>query len=92
MDDNLRELIEKARLRDKKAFANLVQRFQNHVFSVAYGIIGNQQDAEDIAQETFIKVYKSIDKLKNIEGFYKWLLRITVNTSINYKKSSIYIS
>lgn len=87
MDESLRELIEKARAGDKQAFEFLVQRFQNRVFSVAYGVIGNPQEAEDIAQETFIKAYKGIDKLNNVEGFYKWLLRIAVNTSINYKKS-----
>ncbi|TWH46278.1 RNA polymerase sigma factor [Sporomusa sp. KB1] len=87
MDESLLELIEKSRLGDKNAFASLVQRFQNRVFSVAYGVIGNQQDAEDIAQETFIKAYKGIIKLNNTEGFYKWLLRIAINTSISYKKS-----
>lgn len=86
MDESLRDLIEKARAGNKSAFATLVQRFQNRIFSVAYGVIANQQDAEDIAQETFIKAYNSIGKLNHVEGFYKWLLRIAVNTSINYKK------
>ena len=90
MDESLREIIEKARTGNKNAFATLVLRFQNQIFSVAYGIIANQQDAEDIAQETFIKAYNSIGKLNHVEGFYKWLLRIAVNTSINYKKSSVF--
>ena len=89
MDESLRELIEKARAGNKNAFATLVQRFQNRIFSVAYGVIDNQQDAEDIAQETFIKAYNSIGKLNHVEGFYKWLLRIAVNTSINYKKNAV---
>lgn len=87
MDESLRELIEKAQAGDKQAFAALVQKFQYRVFSVAYGVTGNQQDAEDIAQEVFIKAYKGIAKLNHAEGFYKWLLRIAVNTSINYKRS-----
>jgi RNA polymerase sigma-70 factor (ECF subfamily) len=87
VDESLRVLITKAQAGDKQAFASLVQKFQDRVFSVAYGVIGNQQDAEDIAQETFINAYKGVAKLNNVEGFYKWLLRIAVNTSINYKKS-----
>lgn len=87
MDESLREMIEIARAGDKQAFATLVQRFQNRVFSVAYGIIGNQQDAEDLSQEIFIKAYKGIAKLNHAEGFYQWLLRIAVTTSISHKKN-----
>ncbi|VBB09066.1 rna polymerase sigma factor 70 region 4 type 2 [Lucifera butyrica] len=86
MDDHLRELVEGARGGNKKDFAVLVQRFQNRVFAVAFGIAGNREDAEDIAQETFIKAYKNVAKLNNADGFYKWLLRIAVTTGINYKK------
>ena len=89
MDESLQQIIERARSGSKNAFAILVQKFQKRIFSVAYGVIENQQDAEDIAQETFIKAYNSIGKLNHVEGFYKWLLRIAVNTSINYKKDAV---
>lgn len=80
-------LIAKARDGDKKAFGKLVEHYQNRIFSVAFGIVGTRHDAEDIAQDTFVKAYQSIGGLKTEAAFYGWLVRIAINTSINYKKS-----
>ncbi len=76
-----------ARDGDKVAFGKLVEHFQSRIYAVAYGIIGNHQDAEDIAQDTFIKAYKNIGNLEREDAFYSWIVRIAVNTGINYKKT-----
>jgi len=79
--------ITKARDGDQKAFGRLVEHFQNRILSVVYGIVGTRHDAEDIAQDTFIKAYQSIGGLKTEAAFYSWLVRIAINTSLSYKKS-----
>lgn len=81
-------MINRARDGDKKAFGKLIEHYQNRIFAVTYGIVGSRHDAEDIAQDTFIKAYEGIRRLKNGTAFYSWLIRIAVNTSLNYKKSS----
>ena len=64
---------------DSYAFNLLVKRWQIPVYEVAYRYIGNEQDAKDICQNTFIKVYKNLKKLKNNESFSIWIYRIAVN-------------
>lgn len=87
MDERIIASVGKARAGDKQAFGQLVTEFQMRVFRVAYGIVGSKEDAEDIGQDTFVKAYRSISELKVDVTFYSWLMRIAVNTSINYKKS-----
>lgn len=84
--EDLNVLVSQARSGDKGAFGKLVEHYQRRIFAVAYGIVGNRQDAEDLTQEAFIKAYSAIGSLKTDQAFYNWLLRITVNTGINYKK------
>lgn len=87
MDDQIIKWVSKARDGDKEAFGKLVITFQTRVFRVAYGIVGRKEDAEDIAQDIFVKAYKAMSALKADSTFYSWLMRIAVNTSVNYKKS-----
>ncbi|HEY3423896.1 MAG TPA: sigma-70 family RNA polymerase sigma factor [Negativicutes bacterium] len=87
MNDYVIEWVRKARFGDQEAFGKLVAEYQTRVFRVAAGIIGRREDAEDIAQETFVKAYKYIGDLKVDVTFYSWLMRIAVNTSMNFKKS-----
>jgi len=56
-----------------------VKQWQNPVYKIAYRYFGNEQDARDICQETFIKAHKSLKKLKNHNSFSTWIYRITVN-------------
>lgn len=88
MDKDVKAWVSKARSGDKTAFGKLVEFYRGRIFAVAYGIVGRREDAEDIAQDTFIKAYKAISALKAEEAFYGWLVRIAVNTSINYKKGA----
>jgi len=87
LDESLIDLVHLARDGDKAAFAKLVEQYQNRIIAVAYGIAGNRQDAEDIAQDTFIKAYKGMNSLHENGAFYSWLVRIAVNTAISHKRS-----
>ncbi|NVM04557.1 MAG: RNA polymerase sigma factor [Candidatus Helarchaeota archaeon] len=64
---------------DSDAFNFLVKRWQAPVYELAYRYIRNEQDAKDICQNTFIKAYKNLKKLRNNESFSVWIHRIAVN-------------
>lgn len=85
MTEELSTLIKQAMTGDKAAFSKLVWRYKDHIVNIAFGIIGDPQDAEDIAQEAFLKAYLSIGRLASANAFYRWLVKITVNLSIDKK-------
>lgn len=89
MAEELSTIIQNAMTGDKPAFTHLVWRYKDHIVNIAFGVIGNSQDAEDIAQETFLKAYLSIGRLSSANAFYQWLVRIAVNLSIDKKKANI---
>jgi len=88
LEDNLSRLAAKARHGDLEAFGKLVEHYQNRIFALCYGIVGNREDADDIAQETFIRAYQSLGTLRAEAAFYTWLAKIAVNSSLNYKKKA----
>ena len=65
---------------DTRAFEALVAQFKGRVFATAYRLMGDRNDAEDQAQEVFIKVYRGINDLDDPSGVASWIYRITVNT------------
>ena len=65
------------------AFVHIVRRYQRMVFSIVSKIVPNTEDAEDITQEVFIKVFQSLDKFRGESGFSTWLYRIAYNTTIS---------
>lgn len=65
------------------AFVHIVRRYERMVFTIVSKIVSQRVDAEDIAQEVFIKAYQSIDKFREESGFATWLYRITYNTTIS---------
>jgi len=67
---------------DTDAFVTLVARYQRTVFNVAYRMLGNAQDAEDIAQEVFLRAYQSIWRFDPSRPFFSWLYRIAVNSCL----------
>ncbi len=89
MTEELSTTIQNAMTGDKNSFTRLVWRYRDHIVNIAFGVIGNSQDAEDIAQETFLKAYLSIGRLSSVNAFYQWLVRIAVNLSIDKKKANI---
>ena len=68
---------------DKNAFNRLVLKYMDVVFNLCYRLIGDYDEANDISQETFIKVYNNLHKFKFQSSFSTWLYRITVNTCKN---------
>jgi RNA polymerase sigma-70 factor (ECF subfamily) len=64
---------------DQRAFAEIVRRYQRAVYRIAYGMTRNAADADDIAQETFVRAYQAIDRFRVGEPLYPWLSRIAVN-------------
>ena len=84
------QLIKKAAQGDDAALAELVQRYLNPVYGFAYRYARNQQDAEDIAQEVFVKVWKNLKKFDASKPFQPWLYQITKNTCLDWlKKKSV---
>lgn len=79
--DNI--LVERVKNGDQQAFATLIERYEQKVFQTSMGFVHNTADAEDLAQEVFIKAYKAIDSFKGESSFGTWIYRITVNKSIN---------
>ena len=77
MDDKI--LIEEAKRGDGKAFEALVQKYQNELYYTALGIVRSRWDAMDICQDTFLKAFSSLNKLRDPEKFRAWIYRILVN-------------
>lgn len=77
-------LIEETLAGDKDAYGVLVNKYKNEIVKAAYRFCGNFKDAEDIAQEVFIKAYTNLNKFKKESTFSTWLYRITHNTACNY--------
>ena len=88
MDEELEQTIQQAIEGNKTAFEQLVCRYKNHIVNIAFGILGNAHDAEDVAQEAFFKAYMSMRNLKNARAFYRWLVKITTNLCLDRKKNA----
>lgn len=72
---------------DKEAFAAIYNHYRNSLFYFIVTYTKSESDAEDILQEVFIKVYKNIHTLKNIQSFHSWLFSVTYNMTINFMRS-----
>lgn len=72
---------------NQAAFDELVNRYKKRVYGIAYRMTNNHEDALDLSQEAFIRVYKSISKFKGRSNFHTWLYRITVNLCINHLRN-----
>ena len=64
---------------DTEAFGLLVDKYKAGIYALAYGKVGNPEDAEDITQEAFLKAYRNLRKLKRWDNFFAWLYSITSN-------------
>ena len=74
-----RMLLRRLRARDERAFRELVDEHRERVFNVTVRMLGNRAEAEDVAQEVFISVFKSIDDFREESKFSTWLYRVAVN-------------
>ncbi len=73
---------------DVFVFEEIVLRYQDRIYNVCRGILADPHDAEDAAQEVFLKAFQSLGKFKPNAALYTWLYRIAVNTCLDFKKSS----
>lgn len=71
---------------DKDAFAVLVSRYKNLVYSVILRMVNNPEEAADLSQEVFIKVYRNLDKYRTDFKFSTWIIKITTNRVIDYRR------
>src|SRR5579885_776267 len=78
------QLVRRVQARDELAFREIVDRYQAKVFSIIYGILRNRNDAEDIAQQVFAKIYFSIKNFDFRSSLLTWIYKITVNECYDY--------
>lgn len=82
LNDN--ELISRVLSGDQQAYAGLVSRYQSYVFTLALRMVKSREDAEEVAQDSFIKAYKYLGDFKGASKFSTWLYTIVNNTSISF--------
>lgn len=80
--ENEVSIVAEARKGSAEAFTTLVSQYDRNIYRLALNITSNQQDAEDVLQETFLKAYTNLEKFKGDSRFYTWLVRIAVNESL----------
>jgi RNA polymerase sigma-70 factor (ECF subfamily) len=77
---------------DISAFEELVLKYQDRIYNLCRYMLGNTHEAEDAAQDTFIKAYQKLKDFKPEASVYTWLYRIAVNTCLDYKKKPFFES
>jgi RNA polymerase sigma-70 factor (ECF subfamily) len=83
---NEAQLIQRLQAGEISAFRELVEAHKQRVFALAYDLTGNVQDAEDLSQEAFIKVYRGIGSFRGEAKLSSWLYRIVVNVALNRRR------
>jgi RNA polymerase sigma-70 factor (ECF subfamily) len=84
MDDSDAVAVAQAQAGDQDAFGLLVERHSIRLFQMVYRMTGNEQDAEDVVQETFLRAYKQLNRFESRAGFGTWLHRIAANCSLDF--------
>ena len=82
--ENEREIIRLWKRGDKRAYEALVRRYMSAAYMVAYGYVNNAEDARDLSQEAFVKVYQARARFDEERPFYPWLYRVLRNHCLNY--------
>jgi RNA polymerase sigma-70 factor, ECF subfamily len=71
---------------DPQAFTLIVERYQGMVYSVAYNVLGNHTDAEDAAQEAFLRCYRKLSQYRSEASFSTWLFRLALTSAVDYRR------
>lgn len=79
-------LVNRALNGETEAFDVLVDRYSGLVYQMAYGVLSNQEDAEDAAQETFVRAFQALEKFRGESSFKTWLCRIAINAARNKRR------
>lgn len=80
------ELVRQAQRGRLEAYDELVRRYQERIYATVYHMTANHEDANDLAQETFVKAFRALRSFRGGSSFYTWLYRIAVNKTINFLK------
>jgi len=86
MNGDERNLIQQAQNGNQWAFERLIKKYDRKVFALSFRMLGNTQDAEDVYQDVFMKVYHNLKNFRFESDFYTWLYRIAINCNISYRK------
>jgi RNA polymerase sigma-70 factor, ECF subfamily len=78
------DLVKQCQAGDTEAFDELVTRYRTRVFGMIYNMVHNEQDAWDLAQDSFLKAWKSIGRFRGQSSFYTWIYRIVMNVTIDW--------
>jgi RNA polymerase sigma-70 factor (ECF subfamily) len=78
------DLVKQSQAGNTEAFDQLVSRYRTRVFSMIYNMVHNEQDAWDLAQDSFVKAWKSIGRFRGQSSFYTWIYRIIMNVTIDW--------
>jgi RNA polymerase sigma-70 factor (ECF subfamily) len=90
---DIREVVEKCKQGDSEAWTMVVDKYSRSIYNMALNFVGNRDDASDITQDVFLKIYRNIEKFKEEKNFHSWILKISKNYCIDYwrkKKKSLY--
>ncbi|MFH1130035.1 MAG: sigma-70 family RNA polymerase sigma factor [Pseudomonadota bacterium] len=87
MVEDIRKILNSACRGDKEAFGQLVRMYQRRVYLIAFRMTGNHEDANDVAQEAFIRAFRGISSFQGQSDFFTWLYRIVINVSLNHLRS-----
>src|SRR5207302_7109403 len=78
------DLVKQCQAGNPEAFDQLVGRYRTRVFGMIYNMVHNEQDAWDLAQDSFLKAWKSIGRFRGQSSFYTWIYRIVTNVTIDW--------
>jgi RNA polymerase sigma-70 factor (ECF subfamily) len=85
--DKENKLVELTRMADRGAYAELVRAYSGSVFAICLAMVGDKHDAEDIAQQTLLKGFTKINRLRNTRRFGAWIAQIARNLSIDFLRA-----
>ena len=80
-------LVKRAKAGDRAAFGELVRRYRERIFALALHLTGNESDADDIAQEVFLRAFNALDQFAGRSEFFTWVYRIAVNRALNARRN-----
>ncbi len=86
MSEEDREAVRRVQAGETEAFEVLVEKYKRKTFRLAYGVLRDQEEALDVAQEAFVKAFRSLPKFKGDSAFYTWLFRITMNLALDRRR------